>query len=72
MNAVELHEHMMSVGSWVHWNATCDGFKAGDPHAEVMGIAVAWQSTLPMLRRASRKGCNLFVTHEPRSSPHVD
>ncbi len=46
--------------------------QGGDPHAEVMGIAVAWQSTLPMLRRASEKGCNLFVTHEPTFYVHMD
>jgi len=63
---------MASVGAWVDWNATCDGFKAGDPQSEVVGIAVAWQSTLPMLRLAAVKGCNLFITHEPTFYVHLD
>lgn len=72
MKAIDIHNHMASLGDWVDWSATCDGFKAGDPQSDVKGIAVAWQSTLPNLRLATEKGCNLFITHEPTFYVHMD
>ncbi len=72
MTAIQLHQHMRSLGHWVDWDATTDGFKAGDPETEVRAIAVCWQSTLPKLREAAASGCNLFVTHEPTFYVHMD
>jgi putative NIF3 family GTP cyclohydrolase 1 type 2 len=72
MKAVELHEHMRAIGTWVDWDHTCDGFKFGTPDTEVRGIAVGWQSTLPALKQAHALGCNLFVTHEPTFYTHMD
>lgn len=63
---------MRSIGHWVGWSNTVDTFKAGDPNAEVRGIAVAWMSTLRALEEAFGKGCNLFVTHEPTFYAHRD
>jgi len=63
---------MRSVGAWVDWERTCDGFKYGDPDAEVRGIAVGWQSLQSALEEAHERGCNLFITHEPTFYSHMD
>ena len=42
-----------------------DTFKAGNPDTEVRGIATTGMSTFDLLRRASAKGRNLVITHEP-------
>lgn len=63
---------MKQLGTWVNWEGSCDGFKAGAPETDVTGIAVAWQSTLPNLQRAVDMGCNLFITHEPTYYVHMD
>jgi putative NIF3 family GTP cyclohydrolase 1 type 2 len=42
-----------------------DVFKAGNPETEVRGIATTGMSTFNLLRRASAKGRNLVITHEP-------
>lgn len=72
MRALDLDRHMRKLGTWVNWAGTVDTFKAGDPDAEVRGIAVAWQSQWPALRKALELGCNLFVTHEPTYYVHRD
>jgi putative NIF3 family GTP cyclohydrolase 1 type 2 len=72
MRARDIDRHMRQVGTWVDWSQTVDTFKAGDPEAEVRGIAVAWQSQWPALREAQRTGCNLFITHEPTFYVHRD
>ena len=72
MRAVDVDRHMRMVGTWVDWERTVDTFKCGDPHDEVRGIAVAWQSQWPTLRAAHAAGCNLFVTHEPTFYVHRD
>lgn len=63
---------MQRIGTWVDWNGSCDRFVAGDPQAEVTGIAVAWQSRTDAIRQALEQGCNLFVTHEPTFYTHTD
>jgi putative NIF3 family GTP cyclohydrolase 1 type 2 len=51
---------------------TVDTFKAGNPEAEVRGIAVSWMSYTEALHRALELGCNVFVTHEPTYFDHFD
>jgi len=70
--ARDVHAHMRSVGTWVDWEDTCDGFKAGEPDREVTAIAVGWQSTMAALRQAEERGCELFITHEPTFYSHMD
>lgn len=72
MKALEMKQHMQSVGSWVDWEHTCDRFITGDPEAEVTGIAVAWQARSEALKQAVDMGCNLFITHEPVFYRHMD
>ena len=42
MTARDVHEHMKQVAPWVEWDGrTCDGFKYGDPDAEVASRLVS-------------------------------
>jgi putative NIF3 family GTP cyclohydrolase 1 type 2 len=51
----------------VPWNPKSyrDTFKAGNPDTAVKGIASTFMSTLDMLQRASARGLNFVITHEP-------
>jgi putative NIF3 family GTP cyclohydrolase 1 type 2 len=51
---------------------TVDTFKAGNPDAEVKGIAVTMMATLDVLQRAAAAGQNLVITHEPTFFNHLD
>jgi putative NIF3 family GTP cyclohydrolase 1 type 2 len=51
---------------------TVDTFKAGDPDTRVTGIAVTMMATMDVLERASAKGLNLVITHEPTFYAHLD
>jgi putative NIF3 family GTP cyclohydrolase 1 type 2 len=51
---------------------TVDTFKAGNPDAPVMGIAVTMMATMDVLDRASAKGLNFVITHEPTFYSHED
>jgi putative NIF3 family GTP cyclohydrolase 1 type 2 len=51
---------------------TVDTFKAGNPDAEVKGIAVTMMATLDVLQRAAAAGQNLIITHEPTFYNHLD
>jgi putative NIF3 family GTP cyclohydrolase 1 type 2 len=51
---------------------TVDTFKAGNPGAEVKGIAVTMMATLDVLERAAAAGQNLIITHEPTFYNHLD
>ena len=65
MKASDVMSHFREVGEWVNWDKTCDQFLHGDPDVEVKGVATAWIPTNEAIHEASRKGCNLFITHEP-------
>ena len=57
----------------VEWNKeTVDTFKAGNPDASVTGIAVTMMATMDVLQRASAKGLNFVITHEPTFYAHLD
>jgi putative NIF3 family GTP cyclohydrolase 1 type 2 len=51
---------------------TVDTFKAGNPDAPVTGIAVTMMATMDVLERASAKGLNFVITHEPTFYAHED
>jgi putative NIF3 family GTP cyclohydrolase 1 type 2 len=51
---------------------TVDTFKAGNPDAEVRGIAVTMMATLDVLQRAAAAGQNMIITHEPTFYNHLD
>lgn len=51
---------------------TVDTFKAGNPDAQVTGIAVTMMATLDVLQRAAASGKNLVITHEPTFFNHLD
>lgn len=57
----------------VEWRAqTVDTFKAGNPDTPITGIAVTMMATMEVLQRASEKGLNLVITHEPTFYAHLD
>jgi len=57
----------------VPWKAdTVDTFKAGNPDTQVTGIAVTMMATMDVLERASAKGLNFVITHEPTFYAHLD
>jgi putative NIF3 family GTP cyclohydrolase 1 type 2 len=51
---------------------TVDTFKAGNPDTPVTGIAVTMMATLDVLERASARGLNFVITHEPTFYSHLD
>jgi putative NIF3 family GTP cyclohydrolase 1 type 2 len=51
---------------------TVDTFKAGNPDTVVTGIAVTMMATMDVLERASAKGLNFVITHEPTFYAHLD
>jgi putative NIF3 family GTP cyclohydrolase 1 type 2 len=51
---------------------TVDTFKAGNPDTAVTGIAVTMMATMDVLERASAKGLNFVITHEPTFYSHLD
>jgi putative NIF3 family GTP cyclohydrolase 1 type 2 len=57
----------------VEWKReTVDTFKAGNPDTAVTGIAVTMMATMDVLERASAKGLNFVITHEPTFYAHLD
>ena len=57
----------------VEWKQdTVDTFKAGNPDTPVTGIAVTMMATMDILQRASAKGLNFIITHEPTFYAHLD
>jgi putative NIF3 family GTP cyclohydrolase 1 type 2 len=57
----------------VEWKKdTVDTFKAGNPDAPVTGVAVTMMATMDVLQRASAKGMNFVITHEPTFYAHLD
>jgi len=51
---------------------TVDTFKAGNPDTTVTGVAVTMMATMDVLERASAKGLNFVITHEPTFYAHLD
>jgi putative NIF3 family GTP cyclohydrolase 1 type 2 len=57
----------------VQWKQdTVDTFKAGSPDTPVTGVAVTMMATMDVLQRASAKGLNFIITHEPTFYAHLD
>ena len=57
----------------VPWRSeTVDTFKAGNPDTRVSGIAVTMMATMDVLERASARGLNFVITHEPTFYAHLD
>ncbi|HLZ42170.1 MAG TPA: Nif3-like dinuclear metal center hexameric protein [Candidatus Sulfotelmatobacter sp.] len=51
---------------------TVDTFKAGNPDTPVTGVAVTMMATMDVLQRASGRGLNFVITHEPTFYAHLD
>ncbi len=46
-----------------------EGFRFGDPEAEVRKVAGAWMATVEAIEAAASDGCNLLVVHEELHYP---
>lgn len=44
---------------------TCDGVIVGDASRECTGIAVTCSPSVPVIREAAKRNCNLLICHEP-------
>ncbi len=64
MRCRDIHDHFVTLGSWVDWDNTTDTFKAGDPDADVRRVAVAWKASFEALKQARNLGAELLITHE--------
>jgi len=64
MKAKDFCEHCKQVAHWVNWENTVDQFMAGEPEAEVRGIATTWLATNARLREAASLGLNFVIAHE--------
>ncbi|MFT6880383.1 MAG: putative NIF3 family GTP cyclohydrolase 1 type 2 [Arcticibacterium sp.] len=51
---------------------TVDTFKAGNPDAEVKGVATSFMATMEVLKKAKARGLNFVITHEPTFYSHTD
>ncbi|MCX7600193.1 MAG: Nif3-like dinuclear metal center hexameric protein [Armatimonadetes bacterium] len=47
-----------------------EGFRFGDPGAEVRKIMVAWMATLEVIGAAAQADCNLLIVHEELHFPY--
>ena len=64
MRARDFLDHCRQIAHWVDWEDTRDQFMAGDPDAEVRGIATTWLATNAVLREAASQGLNFVIAHE--------
>lgn len=65
MKAHELHEWIARMAPTPWPQDDVDGIMAGDPEAEVRGVAVTWLPNLDILQRAAQKNLNFVIAHEP-------
>ncbi len=47
-----------------------EGFKWGDPQAELTGCLVCWMATMDAIADAAAQGCNMIVCHESLTFPY--
>lgn len=65
MRAIDLH-HWIAKAAPPHTpEHDVDGIMAGDPEAEVHGVAVTWLANHSVLERAAARRLNFVIAHEP-------
>ena len=65
MRAIELDQWLAREAPPHTPEDEVDGIMAGDPEAEVTGIAVTWLPNMDVLERAADRGLNFVLAHEP-------
>ena len=65
MRAIELHEWLAREAPPHTPEDEVDGIMAGDPDAEITGIAVTWLPNIDVLERSAALGLNFVLAHEP-------
>ena len=65
MKAIEFHHWLAKAAPPFVPDDEVDGIMAGDPEAEVQGVAVTWLPNLDVLKRSAAAGLNFVIAHEP-------
>jgi putative NIF3 family GTP cyclohydrolase 1 type 2 len=65
MRAIEMHEWLAREAPPHTPEDEVDGIMAGDPEAEIRGVAVTWLPNQAVLEQAAAKGLNMVIAHEP-------
>ena len=65
MRAIDLHQFLAHEAPPHTPEEEVDGIMAGDPDAEISGIAVTWLPNVDVLERAANSGLNFVIAHEP-------
>lgn len=72
MNAIDIHQHFMSMADWLNPAQTVDKIIIGDPEREISKTAVTWISSFSAIRAAVNQGCQMLITHEPTFWSHTN
>jgi putative NIF3 family GTP cyclohydrolase 1 type 2 len=67
-----IQEHAGGRDSETWRGSTVDTLKAGDLDTPVTGIATTFSATMDVLQRATARGANLIIAHEPTFYDHLD
>ena len=65
MKAIDLHQWIEQAAPPHTPADKVDGIMAGDPDAEISGVAVTWLPNLDVLKRSAAAGLNFVIAHEP-------
>ena len=65
MKAIDLHQWIEQAAPPHTPADKVDGIMAGDPDAEISGVAVTWLPNLDVLKRSAAAGLNFIIAHEP-------
>jgi len=67
MKAVDFKERLEELSPGL---GSEEGFRFGNPYAEVTGILVSWMATTEAIEIAMDAGCNLMIVHEDLFYPY--
>lgn len=65
MRAIEMHNWLNREAPPHTPEDEVDGIMAGEPNAEIKGVAVTWLPNQAVLEQAAAKGLNFVIAHEP-------
>ena len=72
MTIQEVIDRILAYHPPLNRDVTCDGFKCGDPAAEVTGIVTTCCASVEVIRKTIELGANLIICHEPMFYLHYD
>lgn len=72
LSASEITNRIIAKTGVAAIQKTVDVIKEGNPQTPVTGIVTTMFATMPVLREAVAKNCNLIIVHEPLYYNHAD